>query len=293
MLDQATGQATENQGDSEAFTLLAGDAAKGLLLICDHASNALPPGYGTLGLPPEQLERHIGYDIGAAGVTLGLSRLLNVPAVLSRYSRLLIDPNRGSDDPTLVMRLSDGAIVPGNGYIEAAEIAHRVMHYYTPYHATIDAAIDRAIATGRPPAIFSIHSFTPNWRSQPRPWHATVLWDKDPRLAVPLIGALRQEPGLVVGENEPYTGKLKNDCLYRHGTHRGLAHALIEIRQDLIREPEGQKEWAERLARLLERLLQSPEVVNTLNVIDYYGSHTDTEGSGDPRPGPIAKDDAT
>ncbi len=291
MLERAVPQQAAEPAESEAFRHLAGDPARGLLLLCDHASNAFPPGYGTLGLPPGQLERHIAYDIGAAGVTEGIAGRLGVPAVLSRFSRLLIDPNRGSDDPTLVMRLSDGAVVPGNATIDADEIARRVARYYAPYHGAVDAAIEQAIAAGRPPALVSIHSFTHAWRGVPRPWHVTLLWDKDPRLTLPLIEALRQEPGLVVGENEPYTGKLKNDCLYRHGTHRGLAHALIEIRQDLIREPRGQAEWAERIARILEGLLQDQELAAKLAVIDYYGSHMDAEGPGDPNPGPIPKDE--
>jgi predicted N-formylglutamate amidohydrolase len=291
MLEQAAHDDRDEAVEGDPFVRLTGDAGRGYLILCDHASNALPPSYGTLGLPLEQLERHIGYDIGAAGVTKRLAALLGVPAVLSGYSRLLIDPNRGTDDPTLIMRLSDGAIVPGNAGIDQTEVARRIARYYAPYHTAIDAAIDVAVATGRPPALVSVHSFTPAWKSVPRPWHVTVLWDRDPRLALPLVEALRRESGLVVGENEPYSGKLKGDCLYRHGTHRGLAHALIEIRQDLIRDASGQAEWAERLARVLGELGQSDEVAATLNTIDYYGSQTDSEGPGDPPPRPIHKDE--
>jgi hypothetical protein len=125
------------------------------------------------------------------------------------------------------------------------------------------------------PAIFSIHSFTDSWRGHPRPWHATVLWDKDPRFAKPLVDALHGEPDIVAGENEPYTGRLKGDSMYEHGTRRGLAHALIEIRQDLIREPAGQQAWAERLARIIRRILSAPRTPSGLHRIHCYGSYAD------------------
>ncbi len=261
------------------FTQIEGEGTSGWLIVCDHASNALPQGYGTLGLPQEQLERHIGYDIGAAGVTREVARLLGAPALMTNFSRLLIDANRGADDPTLIMRLSDGAVVPGNADFDEAERTKRVNRFYVPYHAAIDEVIDRAIGAGRPPAILSIHTFTENWRGTPRPWHATILWDKDPRLPVPMLEALRAEEGLVIGENVPYTGELKGDCLHRHGTQRGLAHALIEIRQDLVREEAGQLEWAQRLARIMEPLLQVPGAPAKLNAIEHHGSNTDVNGS--------------
>ena len=261
------------------YTEIDGDAAAGWLIVCDHASNALPREYGTLGLPPQQLERHIGYDIGAAGVTRKLAGLIGAPALMTNYSRILIDPNRGGDDPTLIMRLSDGAVVPGNADVDEEERILRIEKYHAPYHRAVDAAIDRAIEAGRPPAILSIHTFTDNWRGVPRPWHAGVLWDKDPRLPVPLLAALQAEDGLVVDENVPYTGELKGDCLFQHGTQRGLAHALIEIRQDLVRETEGQVEWAERLARILNGMMANAEGHPDLNAICHYGSKTDMKGS--------------
>jgi predicted N-formylglutamate amidohydrolase len=176
---------------------------------------------------------------------------LGAPAVLSTFSRLLIDTNRGEDDPTLIMRLSDGTVVPGNAAVDEEERARRVRLYYRPYHAAIDAAVDRALAAGRPPILVSIHSFTPVWRGRVRPWHAGILWDKDARLAAAMIEALRSDPELVTGDNEPYSGALANDTMSRHGTGRGLAHALVEIRQDLIGEEAGAIAWADRLAPIL------------------------------------------
>ena len=263
--------------DSEItpFRCLEGDAGTGCLLVCDHASNAFPGGPEALGLGLDQLERHIAYDIGAAAVTERLSTLMGVPAVLSGFSRLLIDPNRGLDDPTLIMQLSDGAVVPANRILDEAERSRRIERYYEPYHTAIDAGIDAAIAGGTPPAILSIHSFTPHWKGEPRPWHVTVLWDNDPRLPKPLIDGLREDAQLFVGENVPYSGELKGDTLYRHGTSRGLAHALIEIRQDLIAEETGQIEWAERLAAILTRLFKQSTYADEFRAVRHYGSLTD------------------
>jgi predicted N-formylglutamate amidohydrolase len=137
-----------------------------------------------------QFERHIGYDIGAAHLTRALARSFGAPAILTTFSRLVIDPNRGRDDPTLVMRLSDGAVVPGNARIDAGEVERRLRRFYDPYDAAITAAIERSCRFGAPPAIVSLHSFTPVWRGTPRPWHVGVLWDEDGRLARPLLAAL-------------------------------------------------------------------------------------------------------
>lgn len=235
-------------GDVE---VIRGNPATGFLLLCDHASNAIPEELGGLGLPPAQLERHIAYDIGAAEMTRALAAALGAPAVLSSFSRLLIDPNRGLNDPTLVMRLSDGAIVPGNARIDEAGIAERIARYYAPYDAAIERAIEDAVAAGYPPAIVSLHSFTPFWKTAARPWHAGVLWDRQGRLAQALIATLRAEGDLVVGDNEPYRGGLPGDTIDRHATRRGLLDALIEIRQDLIAEPHAARAWGQRLARLL------------------------------------------
>ena len=253
------------------FTEIEGDPASGLLLVCDHADNRVPAEYGDLGLPPAEFRRHIAYDPGAAAVTRKLAATLGAPAVLSTFSRLLIDANRGEDDPTLIMRLSDGAVVPGNATIDAAERARRIRHFHAPYHAAIAAAIDRALATGVVPVLFSAHSFTPVWRGARRSWHAGVLWDRDPRLAVPLIDALRADAALVVGDNEPYAGALLNDTMYRHATKRGLAHALIEIRQDLIADTAGISAWSDRLADILRDLNRDPAIHETR----HYGSNAD------------------
>ena len=237
---------------------LAGDPASGVVVICDHASNAIPEDLRSLGLPPAQLERHIAYDIGAAEVTRTLARALGAPAVLSTFSRLVIDPNRGQDDPTLVMKLSDGAVVPGNAAADDAEVERRLARFYRPYDRAVGEAVAAGLAAGVPPVLVSIHSFTPFWKGVPRPWHVAVLWDSDPRLPVPLMRALEAEGDLVVGDNEPYDGALAGDTVYRHATVLGLSNALIEIRQDLIGNDGDARGWGGRLARVLGPLLADP-----------------------------------
>jgi len=240
---------------AEAFEIVPGPASAGLVVLCDHASNYLPPEYGTLGLPESELERHIAYDIGAAGVVRALAASLGAPAVLSHFSRLLIDPNRGADDPTLIMRLSDGAIIPANRHLDQAERDRRVDRWYRPYHAAVTSVVDACLATGPAPTLLSIHTFTPSWKGAPRPWEVGILWDKDPRLADALLEGFRADKSLTVGDNQPYTGQLEGDCMWQHGTQRGLAHAIVEVRQDLLATEEGQHAWADRIAAVMRQII--------------------------------------
>jgi predicted N-formylglutamate amidohydrolase len=265
--------ADEGGGDDAADSCvrIAGGAGSGLILLCDHASNRIPSEFGDLGLPHGELSRHIAYDPGAAAVTRAVAARMAVPAVVSTFSRLLIDPNRGEDDPTLVMRLSDGTVIPGNARIDDDEKRARIARFYEPYHAAIDTEIDCQRDSGVIPALVAIHSFTPVWRGRARPWHVGILWDRDRRLAAPLIAALAADSTLIVGDNEPYTGALQGDTLYRHGTCRGLAHVLIELRQDLIADEGGADEWGERLAAILSELNCRPEI----HEICHHGSRID------------------
>lgn len=239
-------------------TRISGNPAAGVVFLCDHARNTIPAEYRDLGLPPAQLERHIAYDIGAEALTRELAARFGAPAVMSQFSRLLIDPNRGEDDPTLVMRISDGALVPGNAQIDNQEIIRRVYRFFRPYDLGISETIEASIASGILPVIVSIHSFTPFWRGVPRPWQTGILWASDGRFSRPLIEALRTEGDLVVGDNEPYQGALKGDIIDRHALARGLSNTLIEVRQDLIANAAGVAEWADRLFRAMVPILADP-----------------------------------
>lgn len=260
---------------SDSYEELEGDLSFGLLILVDHATNLIPPEYRQLGLPEAELKRHIAYDIGSAPLARELAERLNVPAILTCFSRLLIDPNRGEDDPTLLMRLSDGAVVPGNGSLDARERERRLVRFYRPYHAAIEARIGSMMRTGVAPVVLSIHSYTPDWKGTRRPWHAGILWDRDPRVARLMLDRLREEHGLRIGDNEPYSGSLRNDTMYRHGTARGLAHGLLEVRNDLIETPAGVQEWADRLEPILREAIADP----ALHVVHHFGSESDDDAT--------------
>lgn len=230
------------------FEAIAATANGPLLLLCDHASNALPQGFGTLGLEAALFDTHIAHDIGAAAVTRALAAAWGAPAFLGAWSRLLIDLNRGADDPTLVMKLSDGSLIPGNARADEAEIARRIARFHAPYHDAITRQLD---GMGPDTAIISFHSFTPHWKGVPRVWEMGVLYDQDTRLSAPLMARLA-EAGFIVGDNEPYSGALEGDTLWRHGTRRGLPHVLLEMRQDLIGDAVSAAAVAARLKPILE-----------------------------------------
>lgn len=253
------------------FEIIEGSRKCGLVLIADHARRDLPEEYGDLGLPATEFERHIAYDIGVEAVTRRLAAALDAPAVMASFSRLLIDPNRGEEDPTLIRQLYDGTVVPGNYPMSGEERQRRLNRFYRPYHDAVDAVIASvAEASGRAPFILSVHSFTPVMGGFVRPWHAGVLWDIDPRAPLPLIEALSRERGLVIGDNEPYDGALRGDTMFRHAIVNGFAHVLIEIRQDLIADESGAEEWAARLAPIIDAINRRPDI----HEVRRYGSRT-------------------
>lgn len=246
----------------EIFNAQGGNAQGGgpWLIVCDHASHAVPLALSELGLEMAELRRHIGWDIGAAAVARRLAARLDAPAVLSGYSRLVVDCNRAPDDPTSIATISDGVKVPGNAEISAEARAARLDACFHSYHGAIASIVQGLREKGIEPVLFSIHSFTPVMNGSARPWHVGVLWDNDPRLPVPLMAALRAlNKDLVVGDNQPYSARAPAGyTLRRHAEAAGFRHALVELRQDLVDTPEGAEEWAEILDAALKSALNRP-----------------------------------
>ncbi|MEP2783416.1 MAG: N-formylglutamate amidohydrolase [Pseudoruegeria sp.] len=241
----------------QSFEIIGEDRKSPWVITCDHATNRVPAEIsgGSLGLPDADMARHIAYDVGAAGLTRALADRLNAAAVLSDFSRLVIDPNRGEDDPTLLMKLYDGSVIPANRTADIAERERRLNAYHRPYHA----ALERVIAGRSDCAILAVHSFTPKLAGRsPRPWHVGVLHaPAEPRLALPLIAKLQQEADLCIGDNEPYSGYLEGDSMDRHGLQHNRPHVLIELRNDLIETNGQQQAWADRLAPILQDTLEA------------------------------------
>ena len=240
-----------------------GEARRGRwLVICDHAANTVPEAVngGCLGLPEMEMARHIAWDPGAAAVARALAEVLEAPCICSNFSRLVIDPNRGEHDPTLLRKIYDGTVIPGNRGADAAERERRLELCYRPYHR----AVARLAARRDDTAIVSVHSFTRALVGKPpRPWEIGILYDpRERRLADPLLAALRAHPhnNAPVGENQPYTGQLPGDTLDRHGLRHGRPHVLIELRQDVIVTGTQQHGWATRLAPLLEEAARVAQV---------------------------------
>ena len=212
----------------------------------------MPRKLGTLGVSAEDMQRHIAWDIGAAAVTTRLSDLLDAFAILQTYSRLVIDCNRRPGIPESVVQISESTPIPGNEAVTATDAAAREREIFRPYHDRICTELDLRRLRQHPTFLISVHSFTPCFHGKQRPWHAGVLYNRDARLAAELLRRLRAEPGLVIGDNEPYSvGDSTDYTLPEHGERRGLLHVGIELRQDLIAAPAGQSQWAERLARAL------------------------------------------
>jgi predicted N-formylglutamate amidohydrolase len=253
------------------FEIVEGARDRGLVLLADHARNMLPDEYGDLGLPLEEFRRHIAYDIGVEQVTRRLARLTGAPAVMANFSRLLIDPNRGEDDPTLIRQLYDGTIVPANYPMSDTERKKRLDRFYRPYHDAVAAMMASvAAASGASPFVLAVHSFTPVMQGRVRPWHVGVLWDLDDRAPRQLIDMLAADGTLTVGDNEPYDGALRGDTMYRHAIVNGFAHALVEIRQDLVADEAGADAWAERLAPIVDAINRRPDI----HQAKLYGSRT-------------------
>jgi len=222
---------------------------------CDHYGRLVPRALGDLGVPASEMERHIAWDIGIAGVATLLAKEMGVHLIAQRYSRLVIDCNRPFESPGSIPLISEATEIPGNGGLDAAQVSARQQAIFAPYHGRIAQALDARKAQGLPTILVSLHSFTPVYAGIARPWHIGTLYHRDDRLPHLLRDKLRLEGDLVVGDNEPYAVSDTTDyTIPVHGEQRGLMNTGIEIRQDLIGDPSGQQQWAERLARLLREI---------------------------------------
>ena len=216
----------------------------GVVLVCEHASPFIPPAFAGLGLSQADQLRHIGWDLGALALAQQLAALLDAPLVHATYSRLLLDLNRPVHASDSIVRHSEDTAIPGNANLSAAESQLRQARIYEPFHAELDALIDKRVRAGMPTAVVSIHTFTPRYHGVERPWQVGVISQHDRSLADALLAALATNTGLCVGDNLPY-GPHHGvyHSLERHGEARGLRGAMIEVRNDLL-DAAGQKHWA-------------------------------------------------
>lgn len=241
--------------DPPPFSWINARGRAPILVLCDHAAHAVPARMGSLGLDPLVLRRHIGWDIGAARVAEGVARRFDAPAVLSGYSRLVVDCNRALDHPTACPPVSDDIPIPGNRDLSPVDIDRRARAVYWPYHDAIEDRLRAFTVAGVVPVLLSIHSFTPLFQGHERPWHFGIMWRDDRRIAAPLIAALG-EAGVCVGDNQPYSGYDPHGfTLETHAQPRGLPHVLVEIRQDLIDTRAGAARWGGLLADCLAGIL--------------------------------------
>jgi predicted N-formylglutamate amidohydrolase len=241
-------------------TIYNENAPSPFLLVADHAGNVMPRALGRLGVTEVECERHIAWDIGIAGLGRLLADALDATLIQQNYSRLVIDCNRPPGTVTSIPEISEHTPIPGNVGLSEGDIAARAREIFWPYHNRIENELDRRLQAGRPAVLIPLHSFTPVFKAVARAWHAGVLYNRDPRLARRLLALLKAEKGFVVGDNAPYTVTDASDyTIPVHGERRALPHALIEIRQDLIADDNGQRDWALTLARLLPRAYQALE----------------------------------
>jgi predicted N-formylglutamate amidohydrolase len=244
-------------GDGEVPPVLEQNAASRspFLFTCDHYGRLIPRSLGDLGLPASELERHIAWDIGIAGVATRLAQELDVHLIAQRYSRLVIDCNRPFDSSGSIPLISEATEISGNSGLNENEILARRREVFAPYHNHIDEVLDARAAQGIPTILVSLHSFTPVYAGVQRPWHIGTLYHRDTRLPPLFLELLHAEGDLVVGDNEPYAVSDQTDyTIPVHAERRGLINSGLEIRQDLIADQSGQHEWAERLARILREI---------------------------------------
>jgi len=231
-------------------------ATRPVVIVADHASCAFPRAMNQLGVADWVLDRHVTWDIGSDEVARVLSDLLDAPAILAGYSRLIVDLNRKLEDPSAFIRVSDGIAIPGNLNLGEREKRERIESFFRPYHDAVEARIQAYLDAGVVPALISIHTCTPVFDRIVRPWHVGVLWDRDGRIPVPMMERLRRMEGICIGDNEPYSGRHPHDyTIDYHAERLGLPHVGIEVRQDLVSRQSGARRWAAILKDALEGVL--------------------------------------
>jgi predicted N-formylglutamate amidohydrolase len=245
--------------DPAPFVVLEEHGSAPALVVCDHASRAFPQALVRLGLPELPSWQHIAWDIGAGELARGLAHALGAPAVLAGYSRLVVDCNRSPDDEEACRKESDGWVIPGNQHLTDDDRRVRLASFFDPYHECIEAMVGGFRSRGVVPLLVAVHSFSPTLAGNTRPWHAGVLWDHDEANARRLLQRLRAHKGLVIGDNEPYSGRHPaNYTIDHHAKAHGLPHVCIEVRQDLLGSPAGVERWVRLLARVISDVLAEP-----------------------------------
>ncbi len=244
-----------------AVETLCADGTSDIVLCCEHAAARLPRALGTLGLSDTALGSHIAWDIGAGAVARLLSQRLDAPLVLHNYSRLVIDCNRPLAAGDSIPESAEWGSIAGNAGLTAAQRTTRADTLFKPFHQALQAVLDARGQQRRRTLLIAIHSFTPNYRGQDRPWDIGLMYGADARLAVPVLAALRRDPRLQVGDNQPYAMEEGIDyTLPEHGQRRGIPHLGVEIRQDQVADPPAQARWAGRLASLLRQVAITPDI---------------------------------
>ena len=247
-------------GAPPAYEAINSEGAAPVVFLCDHASNRVPPALAGLGLPPEALERHIAWDIGAGPLTRGLAAHFDAPGIVSGYSRLVIDCNRSLEDRESIIEVSDGVEVPGNRNLTAGDASARAEAFFRPYHDACGSLIDRTEARFGVVPVIALHTFTPALDGGPdRPWHIGILWNRDDRIAAPMLRILRGRGDLHVGDNQPYSGTSgRGYTAPFHAERHGRPSVLVEVRQDLVADDIGVERWTGILADTLTRVLPDP-----------------------------------
>ncbi len=250
-----------HDGEPPPYQVLRGDSPAPQLVICDHASGRIPRRLDYLGLPPEHRHTHIALDIGAGDLARALGDRLDATTILCNYSRLVVDCNRAISDGSAFLDFSDGVPVPGNMQMSEEQKAARVAAIHGPYHTAVDREQDRLLSIVQAPVLIAIHSFTRFLEGQDRRWDCGVLWDLDARIAAPLLDGLRSDGELLVGDNEPYSGRHKEDySVDHHAEARRFPYAAVEVRQDLLETPAAVQRMADRLHAVLRPVLDEPQL---------------------------------